>query len=284
MSPTLDAFLRSWPFDPWLLAGLGLTAGIYLRGWLALRRRNPQRWHAGQLSAFLGGLAVIYLALASPIEPFAALSVASPHAPALAAHDGRAAASLAGSAAVPVASGPSAAGTHVLGRAPACVPRAPSVLCAADPPGGGAASFCRDHLAVARAGGLRARPALQRLALSPARLFPCHRAAVLVSGRPALSQPPALVTLASVALLDPGGRAKHRPVGPADFLQPGPVSPLSPSPAAGTALRLGGSIRGRRPHVGARFLGFSLAPVRDRLPASVRPESQDAASRGAARG
>ena len=39
MSPTLDAFLRSWPFEPWLLAGLGLTAGIYLRGWLALYRR-----------------------------------------------------------------------------------------------------------------------------------------------------------------------------------------------------------------------------------------------------
>jgi len=73
MSPTLDAFLRSWPFDPWLLSGLGLAAGIYLRGWLALHRQNPQRWHAGQLSAFLGGLAVVYLALASPIEPFAAL-------------------------------------------------------------------------------------------------------------------------------------------------------------------------------------------------------------------
>jgi cytochrome c oxidase assembly factor CtaG len=73
MSPTLDAFLRSWPLDPWLLAYLGLTAGLYLRGWLALRRRNSQRWHAGQLSAFLGGLAAVYLALASPIDPFAAL-------------------------------------------------------------------------------------------------------------------------------------------------------------------------------------------------------------------
>ena len=34
MSPTLDAFLRSWPFEPWLLAALGLAAGLYLRGWL----------------------------------------------------------------------------------------------------------------------------------------------------------------------------------------------------------------------------------------------------------
>jgi putative membrane protein len=73
MSPTLDAFLRSWPFEPWLLIGLCLAAGIYLRGWLALYRQNPQHWHAGQPCAFLGGLAVVYLALASPIEPFAAL-------------------------------------------------------------------------------------------------------------------------------------------------------------------------------------------------------------------
>ena len=73
MSPTLDACLRSWPIAPWLTAAMLLTAGVYLRGWLALRRRNPLHWHAGQLSAFGGGLAAIYLALASPIEPFAEL-------------------------------------------------------------------------------------------------------------------------------------------------------------------------------------------------------------------
>jgi cytochrome c oxidase assembly factor CtaG len=73
VSPTLDAFLRSWPFDPWLLAALLATAWVYLRGWLVLRCRDSRRWHGGRLAAFLGGLAVIYLALASPIEPFADL-------------------------------------------------------------------------------------------------------------------------------------------------------------------------------------------------------------------
>jgi cytochrome c oxidase assembly factor CtaG/polyferredoxin len=73
MSPTLAAALRSWPFDPWLLAALVLTAGVYLRGWIILRRRDAQRWHGGQVAAFVGGLAAIYLALASPIEPFADL-------------------------------------------------------------------------------------------------------------------------------------------------------------------------------------------------------------------
>ena len=76
MSPTLNAALRSWPFDPWLLAALLLTAGAYLRGWLVLRRRDPRRWHGGHLVAFLGGLAAIYVALASPIEPLADLLLA----------------------------------------------------------------------------------------------------------------------------------------------------------------------------------------------------------------
>jgi cytochrome c oxidase assembly factor CtaG len=73
VSPALDAALRSWPFEPWLLAALALSAGVYLRGWFALHRRDPQRWHAGQLTSFVGGLVAIDLALASPIEPFADL-------------------------------------------------------------------------------------------------------------------------------------------------------------------------------------------------------------------
>jgi cytochrome c oxidase assembly factor CtaG len=73
MSPTLAAFLRSWPFEPGLLAALGLSAGAYLRGWRILRRRDPERWSIARLAAFLGGLVTLFLALASPIEPFAAL-------------------------------------------------------------------------------------------------------------------------------------------------------------------------------------------------------------------
>jgi cytochrome c oxidase assembly factor CtaG len=73
MDPTLDAFLSSWPFDPWLVAGLALAGVVYLRGWLRLRRGGVRRWVGGQLAAFLGGLAALFLALASPIEPFSAL-------------------------------------------------------------------------------------------------------------------------------------------------------------------------------------------------------------------
>jgi cytochrome c oxidase assembly factor CtaG/polyferredoxin len=73
VTPALDAALRSWPADPWLAAGLLLTAVVYLRGWLVFRRRDPARWPIARPAAFLGGLAAIFLALASPVEPFASL-------------------------------------------------------------------------------------------------------------------------------------------------------------------------------------------------------------------
>lgn len=73
MSPTLDAFVRSWPSEPWLVASLLLSAAIYVRGWSSLHRRDPARWSVWRLAAFCGGLFAIFLALASPLEPFASL-------------------------------------------------------------------------------------------------------------------------------------------------------------------------------------------------------------------
>src|SRR5262249_45602176 len=75
VTPLVDAALRSWPFDPWLLAGLLLSAIVYLRGWSIYARRDPLRWHWTHPAAFISGLVSIYVALASPIEPFASLLV-----------------------------------------------------------------------------------------------------------------------------------------------------------------------------------------------------------------
>ncbi|CAN5118279.1 hypothetical protein BH11PLA2_BH11PLA2_16650 [soil metagenome] len=69
----MTAALRSWPFDPWLLAMLLLSAGIYVRGWRVYHRRDPARWPVARLITFLAGLGTVFLALASPIEPFASL-------------------------------------------------------------------------------------------------------------------------------------------------------------------------------------------------------------------
>lgn len=73
MDPTLEAFLQSWPLDPWLVVPLLATALIYVRGWKQLRQRGARRFRPRQLWSFLAGLAALCLALASPIDPFADL-------------------------------------------------------------------------------------------------------------------------------------------------------------------------------------------------------------------
>lgn len=73
MGPTAAALLSSWPGEPALAAMLVLSAWLYVRGWRALSRRDPSRWTARQPIAFFAGLAVLYLALASPLEPLAGL-------------------------------------------------------------------------------------------------------------------------------------------------------------------------------------------------------------------
>jgi len=54
------------------LAALLAAAGVYARGWWALSQRMPTRFGSGRLAAFLGGLAVIAVAVASPLDALAA--------------------------------------------------------------------------------------------------------------------------------------------------------------------------------------------------------------------
>ena len=51
----------------------GLEAAVYFRGWRHFVVALPAAGTADSLAAFFGGLAAIFLALASPIEPFASL-------------------------------------------------------------------------------------------------------------------------------------------------------------------------------------------------------------------
>jgi cytochrome c oxidase assembly factor CtaG len=54
-----------------LLATLFAAAAIYARGWSELSRRTPLRFGVGRLVAFVGGLAIIAVALASPLDTLA---------------------------------------------------------------------------------------------------------------------------------------------------------------------------------------------------------------------
>jgi cytochrome c oxidase assembly factor CtaG len=68
-----EAVLESWQFDPWPLTLIFLTAIIYIWGWQKLRGQMPQRFGASRLISFLAGLAVIIIAIASPLDAFASL-------------------------------------------------------------------------------------------------------------------------------------------------------------------------------------------------------------------
>ena len=70
MNPTLDACVRSWPCEPWLAVALVVTAALYCAAGAACTVAIHSAGRAANCSRSGGGLAVIYLALASPIEPF----------------------------------------------------------------------------------------------------------------------------------------------------------------------------------------------------------------------
>jgi len=57
-----------WEISPALATALPLAAWIYARGWRALHARIPARLPRWRLAAFGGGLAVLFVALASPLD------------------------------------------------------------------------------------------------------------------------------------------------------------------------------------------------------------------------
>jgi len=73
VDPAAEAVLLSWHFDLWVVGPLLGAAVVYLRGWLFVRQKLPNRFDAARLAAFQSGLIVVLLALTSPIDAFAGL-------------------------------------------------------------------------------------------------------------------------------------------------------------------------------------------------------------------
>ncbi|HEX4285319.1 MAG TPA: cytochrome c oxidase assembly protein [Terracidiphilus sp.] len=71
---TVDIFQsvqNDWSFPIGLTLAIVLTAAIYLRGWLALRKTRPTQFNLDRLLSFLAGLACLWIAIASPLEALA---------------------------------------------------------------------------------------------------------------------------------------------------------------------------------------------------------------------
>jgi putative membrane protein len=61
-------WLANWSLDHWVSLALILTFGVYLRGFLRLRRRRHSRASALHGLAFCAGVAALWVALASPVH------------------------------------------------------------------------------------------------------------------------------------------------------------------------------------------------------------------------
>jgi cytochrome c oxidase assembly factor CtaG len=68
----LEASLLSWALEPVVVVSV-LAAGLYLRGWITLSRRIPERFGASRLVAIMAGLATFVLALSPPLDALASV-------------------------------------------------------------------------------------------------------------------------------------------------------------------------------------------------------------------
>lgn len=71
MPDAVQDIFREWRLPLWLTASILLTGGFYVRGWFVIRRSRPRQFTSNQLVLFLCGLAVLWLAIASPMDGFA---------------------------------------------------------------------------------------------------------------------------------------------------------------------------------------------------------------------
>src|ERR1035437_6161670 len=71
MPPAARQIFSDWSPPLGLTLAIVLTAAIYLRGWLAIRRTRPAQFTDLRLESFLSGLAILWIATASPLDGFA---------------------------------------------------------------------------------------------------------------------------------------------------------------------------------------------------------------------
>ena len=73
MDPTIQAVLLSWNWRPDVLTVVAVCAVTYVTGWWQLRQRHPLVVPGWRLAVYLGGLAVVVMALVSPIDALGSL-------------------------------------------------------------------------------------------------------------------------------------------------------------------------------------------------------------------
>ncbi len=71
MSDAVLYIFADWKLRIWLTVSIGLIALVYLRGWIVLRRTRRAQFTDERLASFLGGLALLWVVVGSPMDGFA---------------------------------------------------------------------------------------------------------------------------------------------------------------------------------------------------------------------
>lgn len=71
MSDPVRQVFADWSVPLWLTLAIVIAAVIYLRGWILIRKTRPEQFDDTRLGSFLSGLALLWLAIASPMDGFA---------------------------------------------------------------------------------------------------------------------------------------------------------------------------------------------------------------------
>lgn len=71
MSVAMQSVLGEWSLPNFLTLAILFTAILYLRGWFAIRKTRREQFDEWRLASFLIGLAVLWLAIGSPLDAFA---------------------------------------------------------------------------------------------------------------------------------------------------------------------------------------------------------------------
>src|SRR4029077_6587700 len=70
MPPSIQAGLQSWTIPVWSTLAALLAVGVYLRGWLHLRKVSANVIPAWRALSFFLGLFLIWVAICSPLAAF----------------------------------------------------------------------------------------------------------------------------------------------------------------------------------------------------------------------
>src|SRR4029453_18522009 len=181
----------SWPVEPSVGIPVVITGAVYLRGWGRLRRRLPRRFEIRHAAVFLAGLVTMLLAVASPVDVLTHRWL-SAH---MVQH-------LLLMMVVPPMLWMGAPEVPLVVGFPLSIRR--MGLAATRPPIGRGVDRVRPRpLGLARAGALRSRSRLRRLASRRARLLPRERAAVLATRDPRVAGADDLAALDDASVSGP---------------------------------------------------------------------------------